>query len=184
MAVSILFSTHHAAAVAQPQRGPFGFGQRGNAEQHKKIDTRFADLAILPVSAPVADEESLAISLSSLKSQFPWITDHKLGFAISQKTNLSKLDNWYYSFDIRFIQIMGIDPIGAQGSEFQANTFSLIEDLKEKFPGVMVQVDGGVHGEEILALKKAGADSVVMGSAIFAQGNPAENLKRFQDMVQ
>jgi ribulose-phosphate 3-epimerase len=132
----------------------------------------------------VADEESLAISLSSLKSQFPWITDHKLGFAISQKTNLSKLDNWYYSFDIRFIQIMGIDPIGAQGSEFQANTFSLIEDLKEKFPGVMVQVDGGVHGEEILALKKAGADSVVMGSAIFAQGNPAENLKRFQDMVQ
>lgn len=54
MAVSILFSTHHAAAVAQPQRGPFGFGQRGNAEQHKKIDTRFADLAILPVSAPVA----------------------------------------------------------------------------------------------------------------------------------
>lgn len=132
----------------------------------------------------IKDEEALAITLSSLKSRFSWVVDHNLGFAVSQNTNLSKLDNWYFSFDLKFIQVMGIDPIGIQGAKFNEKTFEIIEDLKEKFPGVSIQVDGGVTEELLLPLKKAGVTSVIMGSAIFAQGNPAENLKRFQDMVQ
>jgi ribulose-phosphate 3-epimerase len=38
---------------------------------------------------------------------------------------------------------------------------------------VLVQVDGGIHGENVRAVRDAGAQLLVAGSAVFWQDDPA-----------
>lgn len=69
--------------------------------------------------------------------------------------------------NLGFVQIMGIDNIGHQGEAFNENVFAQIESLKEKYPGVIISIDGGVNLENAKRLKDAGALRLVSGSTIF-----------------
>ena len=65
-----------------------------------------------------------------------------------------------------YIQIMGIEEIGAQGQVFSPRTIEKIETLKTLYPHIPVAVDGSVNKQTIKQIIKAGADRVVVGSAI------------------
>lgn len=84
---------------------------------------------------------------------------------------------------IKFVQLMSINKIGHYGEKFQDEIFDKIKEVKELNPKIVVSVDGGVKEEHLLALKKAGADQVVMGSAIFESKDPRAELERLQNGI-
>ena len=79
-----------------------------------------------------------------------------------------------------FIQLMGIEEIGAQGRPFDERVYEKIKDLKAKFPHCIISIDGGVSEENAQKLIDCGADKLVIGSAVFGNQNPAEAYKRIR----
>jgi ribulose-phosphate 3-epimerase len=68
---------------------------------------------------------------------------------------------------------MSIHP-GLSGQKFMPEAFDRIAELRRVLPdSVLVQVDGGVHAENARAVREAGAELLVAGSAVFWQDDPA-----------
>jgi ribulose-phosphate 3-epimerase len=68
---------------------------------------------------------------------------------------------------------MSIHP-GLSGQKFMPEAFGRIAELRRLLPdSVLVQVDGGIHGENVRAVRDAGAQLLVAGSAVFWQDDPA-----------
>jgi len=72
-----------------------------------------------------------------------------------------------YKDKIKYIQIMGIDRVGFQGQDFDPKVLNKIKEVKEKYPDFPIQIDGAVSLENALELKNAGAERLVIGSALF-----------------
>ncbi|MBU6431123.1 MAG: hypothetical protein KGJ58_04035 [Patescibacteria group bacterium] len=83
---------------------------------------------------------------------------------------------------IDFVQFMGIENIGYQGEPFDERVFEKIADLREKFPEIIISVDGGVSLENAAELIEAGANRLVSGSAIFESGDVAGTIEAFQNL--
>lgn len=84
---------------------------------------------------------------------------------------------------IKFVQLMSISKIGHNGEHFQDDVFDKIREAKKLNGGLTISVDGGIKEEHLLDLNRAGADQVVMGSAIFEAADPAAELKRLQNVL-
>jgi ribulose-phosphate 3-epimerase len=68
---------------------------------------------------------------------------------------------------------MSIHP-GLSGQAFMPEAFDRIAELRRVLPEtVLVQVDGGVNADNVHAIRDAGADLLVAGSAVFWQDDPA-----------
>ena len=68
---------------------------------------------------------------------------------------------------------MSIHP-GLSGQKFMPEALGRIAELRRSLPdAVYVQVDGGIHADNVGAVRDAGADLLVAGSAVFWQDDPA-----------
>ena len=68
---------------------------------------------------------------------------------------------------------MSIHP-GLSGQKFMPEALGRIAELRRTLPeSVLVQVDGGVNGDNVRAVRDAGAELLVAGSAVFWQDDPA-----------
>ena len=70
------------------------------------------------------------------------------------------------------IQLMGIKQIGSQGQPFDESVLETIKRVKEVYPDKPVTVDGSVNAGTIKRVVDAGADRVIVGSAITLQNEP------------
>ena len=82
--------------------------------------------------------------------------------------------------DIQFIQVMGIRRIGFQGQQFDAEVLDVIREIRDAYPDITITVDGGVSLDNFVSLFEAGAERLVVGSAIFNTENPLEALEAFK----
>lgn len=106
----------------------------------------------------------------------------EIGIAFKPSEDLeivSKLSN-----KVDFLQCMGIENIGMQGQEFSEKVFENIKSLKEKLPGIVLSVDGGVSFDSAEMLLDAGVDRLTVGSALWKSPDPVGALEKFQDLVQ
>jgi ribulose-phosphate 3-epimerase len=87
-----------------------------------------------------------------------------------------------YDFRFQYIQLMGIDNVGFQGQIFDEKVIAKIKEVKKKYPNLEIQIDGGVNLETASLLKAAGADRLVIGSAIFESENVVEAVERFKNL--
>lgn len=71
-----------------------------------------------------------------------------------------------------YVQVMGIDTIGAQGQPFSERALAYVAHIKSKFPNLPVSLDGSVNKNTIARIAKAGVDRVIVGSAIVGQPDP------------
>ena len=109
------------------------------------------------------------------------LTDRvEIGLALNIDTSIDQLSE--YVRKIQFVQLMGIDHIGFQGQEFDAKVIDKIKEVKEAFPDMLVSVDGGVSIESAQDLIDAGADRLIVGSAIFEAESPLNALEEFQSL--
>lgn len=68
--------------------------------------------------------------------------------------------------------VMTVEP-GFGGQKFMEEPLSKIRQIKEKFPSLLVEVDGGVNRETAPLCREAGADVLVAGTAVFWAEDPA-----------
>jgi ribulose-phosphate 3-epimerase len=71
-----------------------------------------------------------------------------------------------------FALCMSIHP-GLSGQSFLPEAFARISELRRRLPDTPIEVDGGVHENNIAAVRAAGADVLVAGSAVFWRDDPA-----------
>jgi ribulose-phosphate 3-epimerase len=82
--------------------------------------------------------------------------------------------------NIHFIQVMGIAKIGYQGQLHDPRSIELVKALKTLYPALPVAVDGAVDIDTARAFIDAGADRLVVGSALFGTDDFLGTLERFQ----
>jgi len=78
---------------------------------------------------------------------------------------------------ISTIQCMGISDIGFQGQAFNVDALAQIRRAKELYPDKRISVDGGVNAASIPLIIEAGADTLVIGSALFGNDNPRGTIQ-------
>lgn len=104
----------------------------------------------------------------------------KIGLAILPNTEIKNLEKFMSNID--YIQCMGIDEVGSQGIPFETKTIDKVRELREKYPDLEIQVDGGINLENAKLLKEAGADRIIVGSAIWKSQNIIETIKSFENI--
>lgn len=81
------------------------------------------------------------------------------------------------------VQYMGIERIGFQGQTFDVATIEKVKKSKELYPNIIVSVDGGVNTDSAQSLVDAGADRLIIGSAIFGTMDIQETVGYFKSLT-
>ncbi|MDO5715120.1 MAG: ribulose-phosphate 3-epimerase [Tissierellia bacterium] len=109
----------------------------------------------------------------------------KAGIAINPAESLDCLK---YSMDtVDLVLLMSVNP-GFGGQSFIPSTFGKIRELRQMVNqsgrDIIIEVDGGVKIENALKILEAGADSLVVGSAIFGQEDPLTEIRKFYELMR
>jgi ribulose-phosphate 3-epimerase len=83
--------------------------------------------------------------------------------------------------EVDYVLLMSVNP-GFGGQAFLPSTFDKIRRLRraidERGLKVQIEVDGGVDADNVRALRQAGAEVFVVGSAVFGTGDPEAAVRR------
>ncbi len=130
----------------------------------------------------VKDKDWFWKNLAHIKSPAPefGVFGIEIGLAINIATPNEEIYQHIEKLD--FVQCMGIEKIGFQGQIFDDKVLPKIEDLRARFPELIISVDGGVSLETAPLLIKAGANRLVAGSAILKSDDIEKTIKEFQSL--
>lgn len=147
-------------------------------EAEKWVAAGATRIIIHYTSAPI---EQVVSILNNLKDK-----GIEAGIAFTSKTDQSEMEGFVAEHlgSIDFLQHMGIQNIGFQGELFDDAVIDRIISLKQKFPELVISVDGGVNFETGEDLVDAGVDRLVSGSAIFESEAPAHTVKQFEEILK
>jgi len=104
----------------------------------------------------------------------------QIGIAINTTTPIEQIFSLVNNVD--FVQCMGIEKIGFQGQPFDERVLSHIKTLKEKYPDLIISVDGGVSFEIAQRLVGAGVDRLVAGSLILKAEDIRETISELESL--
>ena len=104
----------------------------------------------------------------------------EFGVALNLETPISVLDNFIN--DIDTVLLMSVKP-GQGGQEFEESVIPKIIALRQNYPSVKIAVDGGVNLQNISKLIEAGADFLVMGSAIFGSDDVGGAINELETLA-
>lgn len=94
----------------------------------------------------------------------------EVGVSLLLETPVSAIDRLAPHADC--LHLMSVAKIGAQGQPFSAAVLSKIGEAKERYPHLVISVDGGINEENIASVVKAGATRVSVGAAAAEAEDP------------
>ncbi len=103
-----------------------------------------------------------------------------MGIAISPNTPIENI--FPFVPHVSFVQVMGIDHVGFQGEDFDKKCLASIKILKEKFPELIVSVDGAIDLKTAPEVIDAGAERLIIGSAIFNTDDIIDAIEKFKNI--
>lgn len=110
----------------------------------------------------------------------------KVGLAFSPSTSLALLPTLYKQ-KIDLIIIMSVEP-GFGGQAFIPNVLQKIIEARNWIDrnnlSIRLAIDGGINLDNITKTAKAGADTFMIGSAIFNSFNYFNTIREFRNKVQ
>lgn len=108
----------------------------------------------------------------------------KLGMApsvaINPETPVSVLR--YFGDTIRHFLVMSIHP-GSQGTPFLPESIKRVAELRALLGHVTIEVDGGINSSNARSVISAGADLLVVGSAIVKASDPASAYAKIENSI-
>ncbi len=112
----------------------------------------------------------------------------KAGLVFNPATPLDWLDHVMDKIDV--ILLMSVNP-GFGGQSFIPETLNKLKAARKRINThlqrtghiISLEVDGGVKVDNIKAIRQAGADTFVAGSAIFSKPNYAEVMGQMRDQI-
>jgi ribulose-phosphate 3-epimerase len=105
----------------------------------------------------------------------------EVGLALKPKTPLLEVQKFIKVVDL--ILTLGVEP-GFSGQKFQDRVLAKIKILKENYPLVKIEVDGGINLETGKKAVQAGADILVSRSYIFSFKKPKEGIERLRKVEE
>ncbi|MBP9715216.1 MAG: hypothetical protein KBD52_01880 [Candidatus Pacebacteria bacterium] len=104
----------------------------------------------------------------------------EIGVAINPTTPIEQIYDIANSID--YVQCMAIEKIGYQAQGFSEKVFPQIASLKEKFPDLVIGIDGAVSMQTAKRLIDAGATRLAVGSALFNTTDIIDTLEKFKQI--
>lgn len=80
------------------------------------------------------------------------------------------------------VLVMTVHP-GFGGQKFMASELPKVTALRERYPDLNIEVDGGLGVGTVDQAAEAGANVIVAGSAIFGAQDPADVIKQLRSAV-
>lgn len=105
----------------------------------------------------------------------------KVGLVIKPGTPVDVI--YEYANDIDLVLIMTVEP-GFSGQKFMPDMMPKVEALRERYPGLNIQVDGGLSPSTVDEATKAGANVIVAASAIFGSDDRGGVIKVLRESVE
>lgn len=102
----------------------------------------------------------------------------EFGIAINPETSHAHFGDHFASY-LDLILVMAV-PTGFGGQKFQEEALDKIRSLRKLFPGVKLEVDGGINPETGKKCAEAGADILAAGSYIFNSPDVETAIKQLQ----
>ena len=131
----------------------------------------------------ITDNELLTELLNQRDGMYEVVNRKAMVFAFSLDTDIQKFDYWYKNFNMRNVQVMGIEHVGVQGEEFSDRAYDFIDSLKKRFDGLHIMVDGGVSLSILKRLSEYGVTDAVSGSALFKNNDIIKNLADMRNVL-
>jgi len=82
------------------------------------------------------------------------------------------------------LHLMSVSRIGMQGQPFSAAVLPKISEAKERYPHLVIAVDGGIHEENIASVVKAGATRICVGAAISEAEDPLSAYRMLEKLAK
>ncbi len=105
--------------------------------------------------------------------------DMKPAMTVKPKTPIDTI--FPYANDLYMVLVMTVEP-GFGGQSMMVEQLEKVKILKEKFPHLLVQVDGGIGRDNIALCKDAGVDICVAGTSVFMAENPEKEIEYLQNI--
>lgn len=83
---------------------------------------------------------------------------------------------------IHAVQCMGIHKVGFQKQSFDERVLERIRIIKQKYPNIIISVDGAVNASTVEQLISSGADRLVSGSFIFESGDAVATIQELENL--
>lgn len=104
----------------------------------------------------------------------------KVGVALKPGTPVSEAAKYIPLADM--VLIMTVEP-GFGGQKFMEDQMEKVRWLRQNYPLLNIEVDGGVGPSTIASCANAGANMIVSGTAIIGAKDPRETIKFLRDTV-
>lgn len=103
----------------------------------------------------------------------------KIGIALNPETPWQEIEKIIPDIDL--VLLMTVNP-GFGGQKFQPEVLAKIKSLRQAYPNIKIEVDGGINPETGKKCVEAGANILVSGSYIFTSKNPAQTIKKLKNI--
>jgi ribulose-phosphate 3-epimerase len=81
------------------------------------------------------------------------------------------------------ILVMTVRP-GFGGQKFMPSELPKVKALRDKYPDLNIEVDGGLSEKTIDEAAEAGANVIVAGSAVFGAEDPRAVIRKLREAVE
>lgn len=81
------------------------------------------------------------------------------------------------------VLVMTVEP-GFGGQAFMEDMMPKVKELRQLYPNLDIQVDGGLSTKTIDIAAEAGANIIVAGSAVFGSPKPSEVIAALRESVE
>lgn len=113
-------------------------------------------------------------------------TGCKAGVAINPHTPVSVLEDMLGDLDL--VLVMSVNP-GFGGQKFIPQSVNKLKKLKKLLAdnghkNVLIEIDGGVNGDNATEIAKAGADVLVAGNYVFSAEKPEERINSLKTKIE
>jgi ribulose-phosphate 3-epimerase len=105
----------------------------------------------------------------------------EVGLAVNPDTPVSAV--LHLAAEVDSVLFLSVHP-GFYGRPFLPQVLDKVAELRSAHPRLEIGMDGGIKESNIAQVAQAGVDVICVGSAIFAQPQPAESYRRLLSLAQ
>ena len=105
----------------------------------------------------------------------------KAGITLNPKTPLEKILPYVEKVDL--VQFMTVEP-GFSGQKFIPEVLPKIKELREKYPDLDIEIDGGINLETAPLAREAGVNVFCASSYIFKNEDKVKVIEKLLDITQ
>ena len=105
----------------------------------------------------------------------------KVSIGLNPETDAIKVKPYLNYLD--HVLVMTVHP-GKQGQKFIKNSLNKVKQIRSWNKKIDLEVDGGINEDNILDCYRAGANKLVVGSAIFKTKNPKKEIDNLNSILK